>query len=159
MRDAFQRFGERDLPGPWDGDHERFDPKSRGPRDRYLVGMLGPRHHAPRRGESAITPDTSAGVAGEARGEEGAELPEVLPAQPLGRLWASSMGLSCRVAADTDGLVVTDGFSALWERGRLDLTVEAVVCEARFAPLFSDGELEVARKRLSQFGYPVDGAA
>ena len=107
VRDAFQRIVERDLLGPWDGDHERFDPKSRGPRDRYLVGMLGPRHHAPRRGESAITLDTSTGVAGEARGEESAELPEVLPAQPLGRLWASSMGLSCRVAADTDVLAVT----------------------------------------------------
>ncbi|KUP96514.1 GmrSD restriction endonuclease domain-containing protein [Thermobifida cellulosilytica] len=54
---------------------------------------------------------------------------------------------------------VSDGFSALWERGRLDLTVEAVVCEPRFAPLFEDREVEVARKRLSQFGYLVDGAA
>ncbi|MEY9214896.1 DUF262 domain-containing protein [Thermobifida halotolerans] len=48
---------------------------------------------------------------------------------------------------------VSDGFSALWERGRLDLTVEAVVCAERFVPLFTDKELEVARKRLSQFGY------
>ncbi|QOS59675.1 GmrSD restriction endonuclease domain-containing protein [Thermobifida fusca] len=54
---------------------------------------------------------------------------------------------------------VSDGFSALWERGRLDLTVEAVVCEPRFAPLFTEEELETARRRLNQFGYSVDSAA
>lgn len=107
VRDAFQRLIERDLLGPWDGEHERFEPKARGPRDRYLVGMLGPRHHASQKGDAALPLDTSTGVAGETQGEENAELPEILPAQPLGRLWASSMGLSCRVAADTDVLVVT----------------------------------------------------
>ncbi|GAB3214053.1 hypothetical protein GCM10027294_51110 [Marinactinospora endophytica] len=48
---------------------------------------------------------------------------------------------------------VSDGFAALWERGRLDLTVEALVLEPRFASLFDERERETARKRLEQFGY------
>src|SRR5690554_1861458 len=75
VRDAFQRLIERDLLGPWDGEHERFEPKARGPRDRYLVGMLGPRHHASQKGDAALPLDTSTGVAGETQGEENAELP------------------------------------------------------------------------------------
>ncbi|MGJ7905172.1 GmrSD restriction endonuclease domain-containing protein [Actinopolyspora sp. H202] len=48
---------------------------------------------------------------------------------------------------------VSDGFAALWERGRLDLTVEALATESRFAELFSAEELRTAEHRLSQFGY------
>lgn len=48
---------------------------------------------------------------------------------------------------------VSDGFAALWERGRLDLTVEALVTKPRFAALFSEEELDAARRRLDQFGY------
>ncbi|ASR03331.1 GmrSD restriction endonuclease domain-containing protein [Gordonia rubripertincta] len=46
---------------------------------------------------------------------------------------------------------VSDGFSILWEKGRLDLTVEAKVVEDRFAPLFTDDEASVAEARLAQF--------
>lgn len=52
---------------------------------------------------------------------------------------------------------VSDGFAALWERGRLDLTVEALVIQDRFASLFSDEELDAARRRLEQFGYEAGG--
>ncbi|ORV46317.1 hypothetical protein AWC02_11305 [Mycolicibacter engbaekii] len=48
---------------------------------------------------------------------------------------------------------VSDGFAALWERGRMDLTVEAVVVEPKFAELFSTDEIAVAQRRLEQFGY------
>ncbi|SEP88043.1 hypothetical protein SAMN04488583_1340 [Mycobacterium sp. 88mf] len=52
---------------------------------------------------------------------------------------------------------ISDGFAELWERRRLDLTVEAIVIEPQFAELFSEGEIEVARRRLEQFGYvPAD---
>jgi Protein of unknown function DUF262 len=47
---------------------------------------------------------------------------------------------------------ISDGFTALWERQRLDLTVEAVV-RPEFQALFSDEEVETARRRLEQFGY------
>ncbi len=48
---------------------------------------------------------------------------------------------------------VSDGFAALWERGRLDLTVEALVADLHYTELFTEDELEVARHRLEQFGY------
>lgn len=48
---------------------------------------------------------------------------------------------------------VSDGFANLWERGRLDLTVEALVLQPEFAPLFTEEELARARTRLEQFGY------
>jgi hypothetical protein len=48
---------------------------------------------------------------------------------------------------------VSDGFAALWERGRLDLTVEALVIQPDFADLFTPAETDVARHRLAQFGY------
>ena len=52
---------------------------------------------------------------------------------------------------------VSDGYTALWERGRLDLTVEAKVIETpRFHGLFTSDELEICRRRLSECGYTVD---
>lgn len=50
---------------------------------------------------------------------------------------------------------VSDGFVALYERNRLDLTVEAHVLDPKFAPLFTEEELEKARTWLEQFGYRV----
>lgn len=49
---------------------------------------------------------------------------------------------------------VSQGFTALWERHRLDLTMEAMIVEEeRFQPLFTDDELETARRRLAEYGY------
>lgn len=47
----------------------------------------------------------------------------------------------------------SEGFTALWERRRLDLTVEAHVIQERFAPLFTEDERDAARQRLAQYGY------
>jgi hypothetical protein len=47
----------------------------------------------------------------------------------------------------------SEGFTALWERRRLDLTVEAHVIQERFEPLFTEAEREAARQRLVQYGY------
>lgn len=49
--------------------------------------------------------------------------------------------------------VVSDGFTALWQKGRLHLSVEAVIIQPRFAGLFSEAEIETARRRLGQFGH------
>ena len=43
---------------------------------------------------------------------------------------------------------VSDGYSALWERGRLDLTVEALVLQPRWNELFTDEDRAIARDRL-----------
>lgn len=54
----------------------------------------------------------------------------------------------------------SDGYTALWERGRLDLTVEAEVVGAeRWHRLFTPEELARARKRLADYRYvPASGA-
>jgi hypothetical protein len=49
---------------------------------------------------------------------------------------------------------VSDGYTALWERGRLDLTVEALIHDhPEYHPLFNDAEREIARRRLEQYKY------
>lgn len=48
----------------------------------------------------------------------------------------------------------SDGYTALYERQRLDLTVEAMVLEnSQWHHLFSEEELKRAHRRLSQYGY------
>ena len=48
------------------------------------------------------------------------------------------------------------GFTVLWECGRLDLSVEAQVLRAEFAPLFTPEEREIARSRLADYGYDAE---
>ena len=49
----------------------------------------------------------------------------------------------------------SEGYSALWERGRLDLTVEALVLQPKWQPLFTEELelLECARQRLVKYSY------
>lgn len=53
---------------------------------------------------------------------------------------------------------VSDGYVALWERHRLDLTVEALILEEEGHPLFSDQERDLAQKRLTEYGYTLGAA-
>tara|TARA_R100000365_G_C2732182_1_gene62246 strand:+ start:136 stop:447 length:312 start_codon:yes stop_codon:yes gene_type:complete len=49
---------------------------------------------------------------------------------------------------------VSDGYTHLYERGRLDLTVEALIVEnPRWHTLFTREEVETARDRLKKYGY------
>jgi len=48
---------------------------------------------------------------------------------------------------------VSEGYTALWERNRLDLTVEALVLQPEWHDLFSDEERAIARRRLTDYGY------
>ena len=50
----------------------------------------------------------------------------------------------------------TDGFTTLWEHGRLDLSVEAHVLKPEYAELFTDEERQMCKERLAQFGFKVD---
>ena len=50
---------------------------------------------------------------------------------------------------------ISEGYEALWERGGLGLTVEAVVLDPRWRPLFSPAELAIARRRLIQYEFDV----
>ena len=48
---------------------------------------------------------------------------------------------------------VSDGYTALWERSRLDLTVEALVLNPKWRELFNEVEIKIAEKRLKEYGY------
>lgn len=50
---------------------------------------------------------------------------------------------------------VSDGYTALWERGRLDLTVEALILDPQWNELFTDEERRIARNRLIDYGFQV----
>ena len=45
------------------------------------------------------------------------------------------------------------GFTALWECGRLDLSVEAHVLKHEFSSLFTGEEKDMVRNRLAEFDY------
>ena len=48
----------------------------------------------------------------------------------------------------------SEGYTKLWERRRLDLTVEAIVVDdERWHSLFMPDEIAKARKRLNEYGY------
>jgi hypothetical protein len=47
----------------------------------------------------------------------------------------------------------SDGFTTLWERHRLDLTVEDHVLRVEFASLFTDADREQALRRLKEYGW------
>jgi len=49
---------------------------------------------------------------------------------------------------------VSEGYAALWERGRLDLTVEALIHDnPKWHSLFTADELAICVKRLTEYGY------
>lgn len=53
-----------------------------------------------------------------------------------------------------DTHTVSEGYTHLYERGRLDLTVEAlIVANQRWHHLFTTSQLDRARERLNQYGY------
>jgi hypothetical protein len=47
----------------------------------------------------------------------------------------------------------SEGFTTLRERGRLDLTSEALILRADFEALFSDDDRRHARERLEAYGW------
>ena len=53
------------------------------------------------------------------------------------------------------GAVHTYGLDTLALKGRLDMSVENSVLKPEFDPLFSDEERDLARRRLSAYGYDV----
>jgi hypothetical protein len=49
---------------------------------------------------------------------------------------------------------VSEGYAALWERGRLDLTVEALIHDnSRWHSLFTSDELAICERRLTAYEY------
>ncbi|MBQ8833912.1 MAG: hypothetical protein IJ001_03210 [Oscillospiraceae bacterium] len=48
---------------------------------------------------------------------------------------------------------ISDGFNALADKGRLDLSLEALAVDKRFTSLFTDEEANTALMRLLDTGY------
>jgi hypothetical protein len=76
----------------------------------------------------------------------------------------SRMGFGDREGLDEYGAVAmthrhlkskfaSASFTRLWEMGRLEISIEAIVLRREFRQLYSDEELRVARERLSNKGY------
>jgi hypothetical protein len=50
----------------------------------------------------------------------------------------------------------SDGYTELWKRGRLDLTVEALIADnPKWQPLFTHAEVKRAKARLAEYGYHI----
>jgi hypothetical protein len=49
--------------------------------------------------------------------------------------------------------IVSDGYTALWERGRLDLTVERLILDPKWRTLFNLQERGIAVDRLRKYGF------
>lgn len=50
-------------------------------------------------------------------------------------------------------------FEKLWEHNRLDLSTEAIILQKEFSALFTKEELDIAKNRLSEFGYDIDDSS
>ena len=48
---------------------------------------------------------------------------------------------------------VQEGFTTLWEHGRLDLSMEALVLQPQWHALFTPSDLAEAHRRLDEAGY------
>ena len=108
VRDGLVTYIRRDLLGPWDGETETLPSASSGPRDRYLVGMLGPRPQDVTADRIALVAAQSAdGESGDEQEGDDTELQDRLTPQAAGHIWASSMGLSFTVPASVGTLSVT----------------------------------------------------
>lgn len=69
------------------------------------------------------------------------------------RMLTTKRGLATAKQLINDA-TVSQGYTALWERGRLDLTVEAMILDnLKWHALFDDAELARAKARLDEYGY------
>lgn len=74
---------------------------------------------------------------------------------------AGRLGIRIRPLEDMEqvhrslsGSRTSDGFGALAQRKRLELSLEALVVDRRYTGLFSDAEANTALDRLLAAGYP-----
>lgn len=76
---------------------------------------------------------------------------------------AAALGVRMRPVNETEAMKtarralsggrISDGFAALADKGRLDLSLEALAVDKRFTGLFSDEEANTALMRLLDAGY------
>ena len=88
---------------------------------------------------------------------------KIIAAWAKNREEAAKLGVRMRPVADSDAMKTahralsgnreSDGFAALENIGRLDLSLEALSTSQRFTALFSDEEANTALMRLLDAGY------
>lgn len=88
---------------------------------------------------------------------------EFITAWAKARAGAAVLGVRMRPVAEVDALETahrvlsgnreSDGFAALMDAGRLDLSLEALATDRRFTALFTDGEANTALMRLLDAGF------
>ena len=76
---------------------------------------------------------------------------------------AAKLGVRMRPVADEEAMKnahrcltgnrISDGFNILAQKGRLDLSLEALAVDKRFTSLFTDEEANTALMRLLEAGY------
>ena len=76
---------------------------------------------------------------------------------------AEALGIKMRPVAEADALKtahhilegrrLSDGFNSLQAKGKLELSLEALVVDKRFTALFTDEEANEALMRLLEAGY------
>ena len=65
--------------------------------------------------------------------------------------WATAKQLICKPGG-------TDGFATLWQHGRLDLSVEALVLRSEYRCLFTAEECTLCEERLREYGFRFSGS-
>ena len=51
----------------------------------------------------------------------------------------------------------SEGYIRLWDKGRLDLTVEALAIQPKWKVLFVEDDVLRSKKRLKDYGYKFEG--
>ena len=49
----------------------------------------------------------------------------------------------------------TEGFTKLWKLGRLDLSLEALICSGKYNELFTNEEIEICKEKLREYNYNI----
>jgi hypothetical protein len=154
VREELEDLVRRDLLGPWGGETEVFAPRAKGPLERYLVGRLGPKPDVASPGagtDDALDSELPAGGGGDT------ELADRLTPANTGRLWASTMGMSFAVAADTDAVQVTVSWGRYHKAESLDDDGAARRVWAR-EPVRRPAELRLDGETTRRIPLTVDSA-
>lgn len=102
LRDELQAMVQADLLGPAGGEHEEIGDEAQNVRDRYILGVLAPRHRATQE-ESASTDDELA-QGGGSDGDDGS--PDT-GAPRRGTMFPSSLGMTFHVDGDEKSFTLT----------------------------------------------------
>ena len=162
VRAEFETLLERDLLGPWDGPEEELPPGTP-PAERYLLGRLVPRTRPseapPVEVEVEDEPDLVDREVIDAGDDSAADL-ETTAGIRSGSMSASALGLSFRVPAEIDTLVVEATWGryattksevhiteqgrprSVWKRTPAGGQVEIVLAEGDSIPIVVDGDYE-----------------